>query len=180
MLLNNGKAFLTKSRCWQKYLNQGSYRGEYSPSVCVILLTSVNSKLSEAGGGGHQTPVVGSIRHQDVPTSGDVHLYTDPQTYLSDSPILYADCEGLAGGEREPKGARSKVLKRMGVGQFEHAKRTKSFEKNRRNLRHSTEREITWATTSERQTREFAVTQLYPRLLYTFSDVVVFVLKNPR
>ncbi|KAL2679358.1 hypothetical protein Neosp_010132 [[Neocosmospora] mangrovei] len=28
--------------------------------------------------------------------------------------------------------------------------------------------------------REFSVTQLYPRLLYTFSDVVVFVLRNPR
>lgn len=28
--------------------------------------------------------------------------------------------------------------------------------------------------------REFAVSQLYPRVLYTFSDVVVFVLRNPR
>lgn len=115
-----------------------------------------------------------------MPTSGDVHLYTDPNTYLSDSPILYADCEGLAGGEREPKGARSKLLKRMNPDPSETAKRTKSFERSRRNLRHSSEREITWATTSEKQTREFAVTQLYPRLLYTFSDVVVFVLKNPR
>jgi hypothetical protein len=65
-------------------------------------------------------------------------------------------------------------------GEFEKARRTRSFEKNRRNLHHSSEREITWATTSEKQTREFAVTQLYPRLLYTFSDVVVFALKNPR
>ena len=126
--------------------------------------------------------MVGSIQHQDVPTSGDVHLYTDPKTYLSDNPIFYADCEGLAGGEREPKGARSKLLNRMTgnpTGNTQRSKTTRSFEKSCRTLRHS-EREIKWAKTSEAQTRQFWVTQLYPRLLYTFSDVVVFVLKNPR
>jgi hypothetical protein len=124
---------------------------------------------------------VGSNKHQDVPTSGDVHLYTDPETYLSETPIFYADCEGLAGGEREPKGARSKLLNRM-AGNNKGAQRshtTRSFEQSRRNFRHS-EREIKWANTAETQTRQFFVTQLYPRLLYTFSDVVVFVLKNPR
>ncbi|TVY16534.1 Phospholipase A I [Lachnellula arida] len=143
-------------------------------------LIKVLIELSEAESDTHhQTPVVGSIRHQDVPTSGDVHLYTDPKTYLSDNPILYADCEGLAGGEREPKGARSRLIKHMN-GESRTNQRTKSFQRSQRNLQHSSEREITWATTSERQTREFAVTQLYPRLLYTFSDVVVFALKNPR
>jgi hypothetical protein len=134
--------------------------------------------LSESDSDGHQTPIVGSVQQQDVPTSGDVHLYTDPKTYLSDNPIFYADCEGLAGGEREPKGARSKLLNRM-TGNGHRSNTTKSFERNRRNLRHS-EREIKWAKTSETQARQFSVTQLYPRLLYTFSDVVVFVLKNPR
>lgn len=126
----------------------------------------------------HQTPVVGSIRNADVPTSGDVHLYTDPNSYLSPNPILYADCEGLAGGEREPQGAKSKFMKHLGSNKRSNT--TKSFEKNRRNTTQSSERQITWATTPEKQTREYAVTQLYPRLLYTFSDVVVFVLKNPR
>lgn len=139
-------------------------------------------QLSQSSSEGHQTPVVGSIQHQDVPTSGDVHLYTDPETYTLDNPILYADCEGLAGGEREPKGARSKLLNRMTAntkGNVQRSKTTKSFERNRRNLRHS-EREIKWAKTAETQRRQFSVTQLYPRLLYTFSDVIVFVLKNPR
>lgn len=127
---------------------------------------------------------MGSIQHQNVPTSGDVHLYTDPNTYLSDSPIFYADCEGLAGGQREPKGARSNFLNRMSGNantrsNVQRSKTTKSFEANCRNLRHS-EREIKWATTSETQTRQFWVTQLYPRLLYTFSDAIVFVLRNPR
>ncbi|UPX14192.1 uncharacterized protein EKO05_0004682 [Ascochyta rabiei] len=42
------------------------------------------------------------------------------------------------------------------------------------------ERELGWADTNSLRSREFAVTNLYPRLLYTFSDVIVFVLKNPR
>ena len=46
-------------------------------------------------------PVVGSVNHS-VPTSGDVHLYSDPTTYNTNIPILYADCEGLSGGETEP------------------------------------------------------------------------------
>ena len=122
----------------------------------------------------YATPVVGSVG-KDVPTSGDVHLYVDPQTVDSDKPILYADCEGLEGGEREPLGAWRKTkdkgskLGRMGP-----------FERNIRRINHTSEREITWADTSVKRSREFAVTHLYPRLLYTFSDVVVFVLRNPR
>ena len=45
---------------------------------------------------------------------------------------------------------------------------------------YSSERKILWADTPARRTRQFAVTHLYPRLLYTFSDTIVFVLKNPR
>jgi hypothetical protein len=46
-------------------------------------------------------PVTGRIDDL-VPTSGDVHLYSDPQTYLGRQPILYADSEGLNGGEKLP------------------------------------------------------------------------------
>jgi hypothetical protein len=45
------------------------------------------------------SPVVGSIRNENVPTSGDVHLYADPRWYFDECPMLYADCEGLEGGE---------------------------------------------------------------------------------
>ena len=120
------------------------------------------------------TPVVGAIG-LDVPTSGDVHLYSDPKTAMSNNPILYADCEGLEGGEREPLGARLKRKDRPSrIG------RIGSFEEKVQKIRHTSEREITWADTNVKRGREFAVTHLYPRLLYTFSDVVVFVLKNPR
>ena len=112
---------------------------------------------------------------EDVPTSGDVHLYPDPQTFESGMPILYADCEGLEGGEREPIATRFKRKeKRSKFG------RVDSFERRTAKNPYTSEREITWATTNVKRSREFAVTHLYPRLLYTFSDVVVFVLKNPR
>lgn len=70
-----------------------------------------------------------------LPTTKDVHLYADPKTYNTQTPVLYADCEGLNSG---------------------------------------------WAVTSETKKRDDAVMRLYPRVLYTFSDVVVFVLRNPR
>lgn len=123
-------------------------------------------------------PVVGSVNHS-VPTSGDVHLYSDPSTYNSDYPILYADCEGLEGGENEPMAVQARrgdnVAFTLGQG-----RRTGSFQKRLRKKHHSSQREITWATTPERRSRQYSVTNLYPRLLYTFSDAVVFVLKNAR
>ena len=120
------------------------------------------------------SPVVGATG-LDLPTSGDVHLYSDPQTSKSNNPILYADCEGLEGGERVPLGARfRKNNKGSKIGRID------SFEKKLQRVQHTSEREITWAVTNAKRSREFAVTHLYPRLLYTFSDVIVFVLNNPR
>lgn len=125
-------------------------------------------------------PIVGSP-DQSVPTSGDVHLYSDPETFLTDHPMLYADCEGLEGGEREPIASKAKHKDKSNVEDGNSSsRRTGSFQKKLRKKHHSSQREIRWANTPERRTREFAVTNLYPRLLYTFSDVVVFVLKNPR
>jgi len=121
-----------------------------------------------------ESPVVGSVS-TNVPTSGDVHMYSDPLTFGKKHPILYADCEGLQGGEREPLGAKSRSKDKHG-----DQKRTPSFQKRLRMLHHGSKREVVWANTAERRTREFAVTNLYPRLLFTFSDVIVFVSKNAR
>lgn len=125
------------------------------------------------GNGIFSSPVIGP-RGAHVPTSEDVHLYLDPQTADSEGPILYSDCEGLEGGEREPLGAVFKRMRRqdyskdadVGVGML----KTKVI----------SEREINWADGPRARSREFAVTNLYPRVLYTFSDVIVFVLRNPR
>ena len=104
------------------------------------------------------TPVVGSV-NDNVPVSAKVHLYADPETWMTKSPILYADCEGLEGGESAPRSEAIKSHKR-GFG---------------------APRKLPWATgNKEKSKREYAVTELYPRLLYTFSDVVIFVLRNAK
>ena len=115
------------------------------------------------------SPVVGSVVNDTVPTSGDVHLYADPATYAEQLPILYADCEGFEGGERIPLGARSR-----------RRARSDETEEGSSNLDRVYIRPIEWANTEESRQREYAVTTLYPRLLYTFSDCVVFVLRNAK
>ena len=48
-------------------------------------------------------------------------------------------------------------------------------------MRPRVSRKIQWSATNRGVLeREFAVTQLYPRLLYTFSDVIVFITQVPR
>jgi hypothetical protein len=142
-------------------------------STLIKLIIDLNTNSSES----FATPIVGSAKRQDVPTSGDVHLYVDAKSRSSVTPILYADCEGLDGGEREPISARYKKHSRR----FVDTGNTSSLErKSARKIRYTSERVIAWATTSQTRSREFAVTHLYPRLLLTFSDVVVFVLRNPR
>lgn len=113
------------------------------------------------------SPVVGSVVNDALPTSGDVHLYADPATHAEQLPILYADCEGFEGGERTPLGARAR--RRASTAEPELSRPGNVYT-----------RSIDWADTEEARQREYAVTRLYPRLLYTFSDCVVFVLRNPK
>ncbi|OQO10125.1 hypothetical protein B0A48_04482 [Cryoendolithus antarcticus] len=112
------------------------------------------------------SPVVGSVINDSIPTSGDVNLYADPSTHAEQLPILFADCEGFEGGERTPLGAKSRR------GDQDNGASS--------NLDNFHSRPITWAVTEEQRQREYAVTALYPRLLYTFSDCVVFVLRNAK
>jgi hypothetical protein len=130
-------------------------------STIIRLLIEFNSRAAWKYG----APVVGAP-NAEIPASEDVHLYLDPTTAMSLAPILYADCEGLQGGEREPLGAKFKASRAMNSPVTQ--------------ARYSSERVLSWATSKETKSREFAVSQLYPRLLYTFSDVIVFVLRNPR
>lgn len=121
-----------------------------------------------------QCPVVG-VSGEEVPTSEDVHLYFDPSTCLSDAPILYADCEGLDGGEREPLATVFR-RKRISIEAEQASNReTSSFQ-----TQYSSKRELQWAKSQTERTRDFAVSRFYPCLLFTFSDVVIFVHRNSR
>ena len=136
------------------------------------------------------SPVAGSI-NDHAPTSGDVHLYADPGTYRTQFPILYADCEGMDGGEKTPIGAQYKQND-FGPSKSKLTSLTSptsgpksppvshEIARRLRKLNRAAKREIQWANTPEKCKREFAVRNLYPRLLYAFSDIVVFVLRHDR
>ncbi|RPA95785.1 FabD/lysophospholipase-like protein [Choiromyces venosus 120613-1] len=109
------------------------------------------------------TPVIGS--QIDSPTSGDVHLFPDPKSLNSARPIFFADCEGFGGGNRAPLCARTKEsYKKFKLIHYPHRMKTRK-------------RKI---VTAELYTRQGAVEALYPRILFTFSDVVCLVSKNFR
>lgn len=124
------------------------------------------------------SPVIGSV-DENLPTSANVHLYADPRTIMTDAPILYADCEGLEGGESTPKAEEHKLQDRTFTA------RSRSIDSHFRRRLHrkgqGISRKLSWAVgDKEKSKREYAVTELYPKLLYTFSDVVVFVLRNSK
>lgn len=128
-------------------------------------------KLNEQNGDEQSTfpsPVVGSIVQNHMPTSADVHLYADPKTYNDRTPLLYADCEGFEGGEKLPIGAIENRISQLDV------------DTSLSRLTPGRTRKLEWANSEEKKTRGYVVKQLYPRILYTFSDVVVFVLRNAK
>jgi energy-coupling factor transporter ATP-binding protein EcfA2 len=132
---------------------------------------------------GFPSPVVGSITNGNVPTSGDVHLYSDPTTYHSEYPMLLADCEGLEGGENTPISAQYRekaATTHEGKNKEKDRHKTSSKPKLITKSLNAKQRILTWANCPEKSKRQHAVTELYPRLLYTFSDVVVFVLRNAK
>lgn len=124
------------------------------------------------------TPVVGNEDDEQTPTSADVHLYADPRTISSKSdgncPMLYADCEGFGGGQQDP------VATRIGLQDFDPLGASEQLNKKIQpfleGVDRYTPREITWADCE----RQSVVESLYPRLFYSFSDVVVFVHENAR
>lgn len=114
----------------------------------------------------YAAPVPGLVG-DNIPTTGDVHLYEDPGTHYAQKPILYADCEGMTGGESAPRGLACRE-------KMESAKRPGKF------MGKKLRKKLAWADNPKMQSREYAVRILFPRILYTFSDVVVFVLREVR
>ena len=121
-----------------------------------------NDKVTSA------SPVVGSQLQAHMPTSSDVHLYADPATQDEQKPLLYADCEGFEGGEKLP------------IGAIENRTFGPDTETSFSRLASGRPRDLVWADTEHKRARTYVVKQLYPRILYTFSDVVVFVLRNAK
>lgn len=112
------------------------------------------------------SPVVGSVLDDTRTTSGNVNLYIDPAKYSDPLPTFFADCEGFEGGEQAPLGSQYHERSQQGKGETPDA--------------WVNTRSIKWADREEYRRREYAVTVLYPRILYSFSDCIVFVLRNPK
>ena len=118
----------------------------------------------------YDTPIISNSADERTPLTGDVHLYADPATYSSYLPLLYADCEGLDGGERLPVTTalpKAMVEKKVATDTRDHPRST----------RYGFARKLEWATDGGYNK---ALTRLYPRLLYVFSNTVVFVVRNAR
>ena len=148
-----------------------------------MLINHQDMKVNSAAKAKFPSPVVGSV-NDNIPVSADVHLYADPRTISTDTPLLYADCEGLEGGESPPKTEVYKMQEKASESVWPLGSPTGSGSRKREKIikkGNKVSRKISWAMgDKEKSKREYAVTELYPKVLYTFSDVVVFVLRNPK
>lgn len=106
---------------------------------------------------------MGASHEQAVSTSGDVHLFGDLATRDTHRPLFYADCEGIGGGELPPAAAAcmGRVAKIADLKDIVHRQRE-------------------MLPVVPPITRGWAVRELYPRILFPFSDVVCYVTRNPR
>lgn len=129
-----------------------------------------------------ETPVPqGGLSQQeaDYSISADVHLYADPRTLQTPSPILFADCEGLDGSsgllpvaENTWKTASSTVKGSvLGLGERYQPRFRKIQTQPNGEGGSTNKREIL-------SNRRYVAESIYPQILYSVSDTIIYVAKD--
>lgn len=114
-----------------------------------------------------ETPVtrIRNLAQATQPTSAGVNLYRDPDTIGHSHPIFFADCEGFGAGAAPP-GAAAVSGPYGDDPQPSEVQITSSLYSNSAN------------GDGGEDSRSEAVSNLYARFLYSFSDVVCFVMNE--
>ena len=128
-------------------------------ALIKMLVSLKELKLPMYADSPFESPVVGSMKHDKSPSSGDVHLHADPETAYTRLPMLFADCEGLQGGGTEP--AANKLRQKSKI----------AHSQGRQRFFNGPPRELVYAkSNSEARNREWFVRRVYPRLLYVLFE----------
>lgn len=146
----------------------------------IKLLINLDSDKADKNNQLYNGPIIGRA-DSSVPTSADVHLYLSPASTRADHVILYADCEGFEGAERNPVALSAVTSLAYQGGHETSPSRKRHFHK----IAQGTKRALKWASREQKDfervsKRGYTVAQMYPRIFYAFSDVIVWVLETPR
>jgi hypothetical protein len=151
--------------------------GTGKSTLIHILIRQLWNSTTGNGDSMTRVPVVGD--NSTIPTSSDIHLYHDPirDADTPGTPLLFADCEGFDGANQS-SAATIVAETRKAVTNKENP-----LNENVRTLVSSFiqatkrifKRSLGWSQ-SVNGCRQDALELLFPRLLYIFSDVIVYVI----